>query len=188
MADCAVMTAGRTARERARAELTQEIKDAARRQLAAEGAERLVTTGCLARARHGLVSAVPVLPQPRRPAHRAHHRRVQRPRRHRSKPQRRGETRPRKAWLAACRAVRAWAVAHPHEYALIYGSPVAGYKAPESTVQPASRVAIALLGIVARGTSGVPDPPEPKGLTGGAGRKVWPRWRPEYRGVCWPRP
>src|SRR5215470_9227101 len=25
-------------------------------------------------------------------------------------------------WLAACRAVRAWALATPHEYALIYGS------------------------------------------------------------------
>ena len=35
------MNAGRTARDRARAELTREIKDAARRQLATEGAERL---------------------------------------------------------------------------------------------------------------------------------------------------
>jgi AcrR family transcriptional regulator len=35
------MNAGRTIRERARAELTREIKEAARRQLAAEGAQRL---------------------------------------------------------------------------------------------------------------------------------------------------
>ncbi len=35
------MNAGRTARERARAELTDQIKLAARRQLATEGAERL---------------------------------------------------------------------------------------------------------------------------------------------------
>ena len=35
------MNAGRTARERARAELTEEIKAAARRQLATEGAESL---------------------------------------------------------------------------------------------------------------------------------------------------
>ena len=35
------MNASRTARERARAELTQEIKEEARRQLAAEGAQRL---------------------------------------------------------------------------------------------------------------------------------------------------
>src|SRR5215203_1578428 len=35
------MNAVRTARDRARAELTQEIKDAARRQLPTQGAERL---------------------------------------------------------------------------------------------------------------------------------------------------
>ena len=35
------MNAGRTARERARAELTQEIKDEARRQLASSGADAL---------------------------------------------------------------------------------------------------------------------------------------------------
>ena len=35
------MNAGRTARERARAELTEEIKDSARRQLATEGAAGL---------------------------------------------------------------------------------------------------------------------------------------------------
>jgi hypothetical protein len=35
---------------------------------------------------------------------------------------------------AACRAARAWALAHPHEYALIYGSPVPGYAAPQDTV------------------------------------------------------
>jgi len=29
-----------------------------------------------------------------------------------------------------CEAVRAWALAHPNEYALIYGSPVPGYVAP----------------------------------------------------------
>ncbi|NUU24180.1 MAG: TetR/AcrR family transcriptional regulator, partial [Streptomycetaceae bacterium] len=35
------MTATRTARDRARAQLTHEIKDAARRQVAVEGAQRL---------------------------------------------------------------------------------------------------------------------------------------------------
>ncbi len=49
-----------------------------------------------------------------------------------------------------CLAVREWARAHPHEYALIYGSPVTGYKAPQTTVQPASRVPILMLGIVNR--------------------------------------
>ena len=39
---------------------------------------------------------------------------------------------------AACRAVRDWALAHPHEYALVYGSPVPGYAAPQATIGPAS--------------------------------------------------
>ena len=43
-------------------------------------------------------------------------------------------------WRAACHAVRSWAREHPHEYALVYGSPVPGYRAPEETVGPASRV------------------------------------------------
>jgi AcrR family transcriptional regulator len=42
-------------------------------------------------------------------------------------------------WLAVCRAVRDWAVTHPHEYALVYGSPVPGYRAPPGTVRPAAR-------------------------------------------------
>jgi hypothetical protein len=44
-------------------------------------------------------------------------------------------------WRAACRAVRDWALAHPHEYALLYGSPVPGYRAPEQTIGPAARAA-----------------------------------------------
>ena len=51
-------------------------------------------------------------------------------------------------WSACCHAVRDWAVAHPHEYALIYGSPVPGYRAPEETSRPASRVALTLLAII----------------------------------------
>ena len=50
-------------------------------------------------------------------------------------------------WRAACRAVRSWAVTHPHEYALIYGSPVPGYAAPEVTVPAATRVPLALLAL-----------------------------------------
>ena len=42
-------------------------------------------------------------------------------------------------WLAVCRAVREWALAHPHEYALLYGSPVPGYQAPQDTIGPAMR-------------------------------------------------
>lgn len=50
-------------------------------------------------------------------------------------------------WRAACHAVRDWAVAHPHEYALLYGSPVPGYAAPETTVPAASRVPMVLLAL-----------------------------------------
>ncbi len=41
-------------------------------------------------------------------------------------------------FLAICHAVRTWAVAHPQEYALIYGSPVPGYVAPTDTIAPAT--------------------------------------------------
>jgi AcrR family transcriptional regulator len=51
---------------------------------------------------------------------------------------------PRSRWLAVCRAVRGWAKAHPHEYALLYGSPVPGYEAPKDTVPAASRVGVVL--------------------------------------------
>jgi AcrR family transcriptional regulator len=47
-----------------------------------------------------------------------------------------------------CRAVRGWALDHPHEYALLYGSPIPGYQAPGLTVGPASRATLALTGIV----------------------------------------
>jgi AcrR family transcriptional regulator len=51
---------------------------------------------------------------------------------------------PIERWLAVCRAVRTWALAHPHEYALLYGSPVPGYQAPKETVPAASRVGVVL--------------------------------------------
>jgi AcrR family transcriptional regulator len=51
-------------------------------------------------------------------------------------------------WSACCHAVRDWALAHPHEYALIYGSPVPGYHAPEETSPPASRVTLTLVAII----------------------------------------
>ena len=43
------------------------------------------------------------------------------------------------------RTVRAWALANPHEWALIYGSPVPGYAAPQDTIGPATRVSTVLL-------------------------------------------
>jgi AcrR family transcriptional regulator len=51
-------------------------------------------------------------------------------------------------WAAVCTAVRAWATANPNEYALIYGSPVPGYVAPTDTIVPASRAANLLLAIL----------------------------------------
>ena len=45
---------------------------------------------------------------------------------------------------ALARAYRNWSVAHPHEYALIYGTPIPGYHAPrERTVPVAARIPLA---------------------------------------------
>lgn len=52
-------------------------------------------------------------------------------------------------YAAACHATRDWATSHPHEYALIYGSPVPGYAAPDDTIDPAIRVARVLVYLVA---------------------------------------
>lgn len=43
------------------------------------------------------------------------------------------------------RAIRSWALAHPHEWGLIFGTPVPGYEAPEDTVEPYTRVASAMV-------------------------------------------
>jgi AcrR family transcriptional regulator len=65
----------------------------------------------------------------------------------------------RARFRAVCSATREWALAHPHEYALVYGSPVPGYAAPESTTGPASRVGEALSRVVADGVAaGTVDP------------------------------
>jgi AcrR family transcriptional regulator len=63
---------------------------------------------------------------------------------------------PLARWVAVCRSARRWALAHPHAYALIYGTPVPGYHAPANTVAPASRVGLALAAVVAdAGRSGL---------------------------------
>jgi AcrR family transcriptional regulator len=48
-------------------------------------------------------------------------------------------------WLAVPRALRTWALAHPHEWGLIFGTPVPGYQAPEETVEPYARIVTALV-------------------------------------------
>ncbi|MFB4277800.1 TetR/AcrR family transcriptional regulator [Nonomuraea sp. MTCD27] len=144
------MTASRTARERVRAELTKEITDIARRQLATEGAGGL-SLRAVAR-EMGMVSSAIYRYFPSRDdllttliidGYNALGEAVERAE----------ATCPREAhrqrWLTACHAVRDWAVAHPHEYALIYGSPVPGYQAPQDTIAARVRDVTVLGRIVA---------------------------------------
>jgi AcrR family transcriptional regulator len=140
------MNASRTARERARAELTQEIKEEARRQLAAEGAQRL-SLRAVAR-ELGMVSSALYRYFPSRDdlltaliidAYESIGARVEAADAARPPADLRGR------WRAMSKAVREWALARPHEYALVYGSPVPGYSAPQETIVPAARVPIALV-------------------------------------------
>jgi AcrR family transcriptional regulator len=48
-------------------------------------------------------------------------------------------------WLSVPRALRRWAQEHPHQWGLIFGTPVPGYDAPQDTVVPYTRVAAALV-------------------------------------------
>ncbi|MFV0257869.1 MAG: TetR/AcrR family transcriptional regulator [Acidimicrobiales bacterium] len=48
-------------------------------------------------------------------------------------------------FTAIAHSVRSWALAHPHEYALIYGSPVPGYDAPAERTTPAGTRLTSLL-------------------------------------------
>ncbi|MFF9851715.1 TetR/AcrR family transcriptional regulator [Streptomyces litmocidini] len=167
------MTTVRGARARARIEITAAIKDEARTQLAAEGAAKL-SLRAVAR-ELGMVSSALYRYFPSRDdlltalivdAYDAVGAAAER-----AAAEAEGE-RPLDRWTAVCRAVRAWAVAHPHEYALIYGSPVPGYTAPQDTVVPASRVGLVLIDIARRAHTGegVALPPLPDGLRPEAAR------------------
>ncbi|HEY2206266.1 MAG TPA: TetR/AcrR family transcriptional regulator [Pseudonocardia sp.] len=157
------VNAGRTARARARAELTREIADEARRQLAVSGADGL-SLRAVAR-ELGMVSSALYRYFPSKDelltalileAYRALGTAAEDA--DRAAPAGPGE--PAERWAAVCAAVRDWARAHPHEYALLYGSPVPGYRAPESTVTEAARVPLVLIGIVTDAWSaGVLEPP-----------------------------
>jgi AcrR family transcriptional regulator len=136
-----------TARERARAELTREIKEEARKQLAETGAQGLslravarelgMVSSALYRyfpSRDDLLTALIIdaydaMGEVAEAAIAA-------------------EASPRVRWLAACHAIRGWAVAYPSEYALIYGSPVPGYRAPQATIGPATRVPLAFMSVL----------------------------------------
>jgi AcrR family transcriptional regulator len=72
-------------------------------------------------------------------------------------------------WLAVTKSLRAWALKFPHEYALIYGSPVPGYAAPQDTVEPSTRPVVVLGAILvdayaAGRLTTKPDPPLPAAL------------------------
>jgi AcrR family transcriptional regulator len=136
------MSATRTARERARTDLVAAIKAEAARQLALVGAPALslravarelgLASSALYRyfpSRDALLTAliVDAFDAVGEVAERADAAAVA------------AGCDPGRRWLAVCRAVRGWAVAHPHSYALVYGSPVPGYAAPQDTVVPAMR-------------------------------------------------
>src|SRR5688572_4718158 len=137
-------------RERARAEITAEILAAARRQLATAGAAGLSLravareVGMVSSAVYRYVASrdelLTLLIVESYDALGAVVEAAAAPRRGRA---------PAERFVAAARAVRGWAVANPHEYALLYGSPVPGYEAPQATIGPASRTTLALVGIVA---------------------------------------
>jgi AcrR family transcriptional regulator len=141
----AVPSAPRTARERVRRELTSEIKKTALAQLASGGGAAL-SLRAIAR-EMGMASSALFRYFPSRDAlltaliidsyseladaadaaeARVHDRSLE------------------DRWMAICHGVRDWAVSHPHEYGLIFGSPIPGYAAPPGTVAPASRVPLLL--------------------------------------------
>jgi AcrR family transcriptional regulator len=138
-----------TARARARVEITHEIKAAARRQLGEVGSAGL-SLRAVAR-ELGMVSSAMYRYFPSRDelltaliidAYDALGEAVEVAEARVPRRNRRGR------WMACCGAVRAWALEHRHEYALIYGSPVPGYAAPVATIGPATRVPRVLMGIL----------------------------------------
>ncbi len=51
-------------------------------------------------------------------------------------------------WHATCHAVRDWSRGHRAEYALLYGTPVPGYVAPQDTIEPANRPVLVMSAIL----------------------------------------
>lgn len=131
----------RTARERARQELTREIKELALRQLAESGAADLslraiarelgMVSSALYRyfrSRDELLTALIVDAYDDLADALVEADEALPPDRHRER------------WVATCTATRTWARREPHRFHLVYGSPVPGYRAPADTVAPAERV------------------------------------------------
>jgi AcrR family transcriptional regulator len=63
-------------------------------------------------------------------------------------------------WVAIAVAVRAWALENPSLYALVYGSPVPGYAAPVDTIGPATRVTRLLAALTMDARRSAPAAPE----------------------------
>ena len=139
----------RTARERARAEITAEILAAGRRHLATVGAAGL-SLRAIARELGMVSSAVyryvasrdELLTRLIIDAYNALGESAEAAEAERDRADLSGR------WAAVATAVRDWALAHPNEYALVYGSPVPGYVAPQDTIAPASRVSNLLVRIM----------------------------------------
>ncbi len=55
---------------------------------------------------------------------------------------------PGKRFTAIGLAGREWALENPQQFALIYGSPVPGYEAPQETIAPATRIPALLVGVL----------------------------------------
>jgi AcrR family transcriptional regulator len=140
-------SAPRTARERVREEMTAEILAVAAAHVARDGAAAIslrsiardlgMAPSALYRyfdGRDALLSALilsayeALADEAERAADRAE-----------------GETGGVERWLAVPRSMRLWALAHPHQWGLIFGTPVPGYHAPEDTVEPYTRMAAALV-------------------------------------------
>ncbi|POX43756.1 TetR/AcrR family transcriptional regulator [Streptomyces sp. Ru72] len=93
---------------------------------------------------------------------------------------------PADRWQVVWEAVRAWAVANPHEYALLYGSPVPDYAAPQSTVGPAARVGLVLIGLVGEALSrGTLQPVERTARVAKSVAGELPNWAATRLVECW---
>lgn len=163
-----------TARARARAEITTEIKAAARRQVAEVGAPGLslravsrdlgMASSAIYRyfpSRDALLTAliIDAFDAVGIVAEQANGGLAGSP--------------PEQRWRGVAHAVRSWAIDNPHEYALVYGSPVPGYVAPSDTAAPATRITDVLLGILAEAAPTIarldlPQPPEQTAVEMGA--------------------
>jgi len=156
----------RTARERARAEITGEILEVARRHLATDGAAGL-RLRAIARDL-GMVSSALYRYFPSREAlltrlivdgYDSLGAAVEEEEAALDRSDVAGR------FVAVCRAVRAWALHHSNEYALIYGSPVPGYAAPADTIGPASRVSLLLVNNLVDAAAAGRRSPSPTGTS-----------------------